>query len=55
MSAPVGEWGGTRHYTFNCNGFARLDPNTTVTVQISSDAAGTFTVGDCIVVLKPLD
>lgn len=53
--SPATFWGGTNEYTFNCTGFARLDPNNTASLEVVADANATIVLKECIVILKPIE
>ncbi len=53
--SPASTWSSSNEYTFNCVGFARLDPNNTVSLQVMVDADASLVLRECIVVLKPIE
>ncbi|AFV51093.1 primase/helicase [Vibrio phage VPMS1] len=53
--SPASTWSSANEYTFNCIGFARLDPNNTVSLQVMVDANAALVLKECIVVLKPIE
>lgn len=53
--SPASAWGSTNEFTFNCTGFARLDPNNKISLQVMVDANATLKLNECIVILKPIE
>lgn len=53
--APAWSWSGESYFSFNCVGFGRLNTGSKIRLQLSSNEATSYTLKDCIVILKPLD
>lgn len=53
--SPATFWGRANEYTFNCTGFARLDPKNMVSLDVVVDDSATIVLKECIVILKPIE
>lgn len=53
--APAWDWSGGSRFSFNCVGFGRLNTGAKIRLQLASNEATSYTLTDCIVILKPLD